>query len=253
MGKRTDMQVGVAEVIDRAAGAFLKKDRGKARTGRILVIIIAGLFLLNTGRSPAQESDLGNWLIYFGNVRLNSDWNWHHEVQYRNYDLVGDLEQLLLRTGFGYNLTENNNNVLVGYGYIRSENYVADTDEKTGINEHRIFQQFITRQTYGRVTLLHRYRFEQRFLSADFKMRLRYFLLLNVPVTSPRMEDNTLYLAAYNEIFLNAESPIFDRNRVYGGAGFRFNPKVRIEVGYLVQLFEKTQRDQLNMIVFLNL
>ena len=63
--------------------------------------------------SIGQESDLGNWIIYFGNKNFKEKLNWHHEVQYRNYDAVSDLEQLLLRTGLGLNLSENNNNILL--------------------------------------------------------------------------------------------------------------------------------------------
>ena len=47
----------------------------------------------------SQKSDLGNWMIYLGNKEFNSKWNLHHEVQYRNYNVIGDLEQLLLRAG----------------------------------------------------------------------------------------------------------------------------------------------------------
>ena len=43
----------------------------------------------------AQQSDFGNWLIYIGNKKLNTKCNIHNEVQYRNYDAVGDLEQSL--------------------------------------------------------------------------------------------------------------------------------------------------------------
>ena len=112
--------------------------------------------------AQGQDSNLGNWLIYIGNKKLNSKWNIHNEVQYRNYNVIGDLEQLLLRTGVGYNLTENNNNILLGYGYILSENYIGETDKKVSINEHRIFQQFTTKQKIGKVGISHRYRFEQR-------------------------------------------------------------------------------------------
>ena len=35
----------------------------------------------------------------------------------RDARIIGDLEQLVLRTGIGYNLTENNNNVLLGFAY----------------------------------------------------------------------------------------------------------------------------------------
>ena len=58
----------------------------------------------------AQESDFGNWFIYFGDVKVKNRWNWHHEVQYRNFNFIGDTEQIVLRTGIGYNLTEDNNN-----------------------------------------------------------------------------------------------------------------------------------------------
>ena len=110
--------------------------------------------------SFSQDSDLGNWMIYFGNKDFSDRFNWHHEVQYRNYNAIGDLEQLLLRTGLGYNLTEGNNNILLGYGYILSQNYLELSDEKFDINEHRIYQQFITKQSIGIVNLQHRYRFE---------------------------------------------------------------------------------------------
>ncbi len=42
--------------------------------------------------SQSQDSKLGNWLIYFGNKKIDAKWNWHHEVQYRNYNAIGDLE-----------------------------------------------------------------------------------------------------------------------------------------------------------------
>ena len=202
--------------------------------------------------AAAQSSDFGNWLIYIGNKKVDSKWSIHNEVQYRNYDAVGYLEQLLLRTGVGYNLSENNHNLLLGYGYILSQNYVADTQEKTDVNEHRIFQQFTSKQKIGSVSLSHRYRFEQRFVKADFKLRLRYFLAFKIPLVKTETLPSKVYLSAYNEVFLNTESTVFDRNRVYGGFGYQLNKNVRIEAGYMNQLFEKSSRDQFNLITFVN-
>lgn len=199
-----------------------------------------------------QDSDLGNWLIYFGNKQINARWNWHNEAQLRNYNAIGDLEQLLLRTGLGYNLTEKNNNILLGYGYILSQNYVAGTDEKVDVHEHRIFQQFITRQSIERVQVLHRYRFEQRFIEEDFRLRFRYFLSLNIPLTGTEILERSFYASVYNEIFLNTEGDIFDRDRLYGGIGYKWSPNLRFEVGYMNQFLLRSQRDQINLIAFVN-
>lgn len=200
----------------------------------------------------SQNSDLGNWLMYIGSKKIDNKWNVHHELQYRNYNAIGDLEQLLLRTGIGYNLSENNNNLLLGYGYILSQNYIQNTDEKQDVNEHRIFQQFITKQTIGRVNVQHRYRFEQRWVEEDFKLRFRYFLALSVTLNNKLMENNTIYFSAYNEIFLNTKENVFDRNRLYGGIGYKLNNSMRFEIGYMNQFLNNGSRDQLNIITFAN-
>jgi hypothetical protein len=214
-----------------------------------LLVLIAIFFAPKI--SNAQDSSLGNWLIYIGNKKIDEKWNIHNEVQYRNYNAAGDLEQLLLRTGLGYNVT-NNSNILLGYGYILSENYIDDTDDKVTVNEHRIFQQFTTKQNIGKVGLSHRYRFEQRFVEDDFKLRLRYFLGVNIPLQYKEDGKNPLYLSMYNEIFLNTKSSVFDRNRVYGGIGYKFSKNLKLELGYMNQFFESSGRDQINLIAFVN-
>ena len=198
----------------------------------------------------AQESTPGNWLILFGNKPLNQKYNWHHEVQYRNYNALGDLEQLLLRTGIGMNVTDHAN-VLLGYGFIRSENYTQN-DDKTIVNEHRIYQQVIAKQKIKRLGLQHRYRFEQRFIEDDFKLRCRYFLSLAHPIWKDAHSFKEFYVSTYNEIFLNTKSNVFDRNRLYGGLGYKINENIRLEIGYMNQFLNAGSRDQTNLICFLN-
>ena len=206
----------------------------------VLIFLFLPLF------SSAQQSDLGNWLIYFGNKQFNEKWNLHHEIQYRNYNLIGDMEQLLIRTGIGYNIGSKSN-LLVGYGYINSENYTGISSAQATVQEHRIYQQFITKQNIGTVALQHRYRFEQRFIEGDFRTRFRYFLGINIP-----FKESNYYTSFYNEIFLNGDGNVFDRNRIYSGIGYRFNSKVRFEFGYMSQVFQGFSRDQLNFITFYN-
>ena len=215
------------------------------------LLFLLALFPLNL---LAQESDFGNWWIYLGDKKINSRFNWHHEAQYRNYNFIGDLEQLLLRTGLGYNLSPQNNNLLLGYGFIQSEPYEGKTQEKLRIDEHRIYQQFIHKQTISRSTIQHRLRFEQRFIEQDFKTRFRYFLAINIPLSSKGLVEDSFYLSGYNEVFLNTTSEInFDRNRIYAGLGFRFSKYIRSEIGVMNQSTSTTGRNQLNLITFVNL
>jgi hypothetical protein len=205
-------------------------------------------------KSPlAQKSNFGNWFVYFGNQAINNKWNWYNEVQIRNYNFIGDLEQLVLRTGIGYNLTENNNNVLLGFAYIYSEPYIPNTDQKTSNNTYTIYQQFITRQNFGRFFILHRYRIEERFLTVDFRIRFRYFLSFNIPVTDKTMSSNTLYVSAYNEIFLNDETPVFNQDRVYGALGWVINKNLRTELGVMTQIFENRNKSQFQIVFFNNI
>lgn len=212
-----------------------------------------GLFLLITSSINAQKSEVGNWFLYLGNQKINDRWNLHSELQYRNFNFAGDLEQLIIRTGLGYNLSENNNNVLLGYAYIHSEPYILGTADKKQTKEHRIFQQFITKQSFGRVNVQHRYRFEQRFLQDDFKMRFRYLLLLNIPINKKTMEKTAVYASLSNEIFINTEQNHYDRDRVYGGIGYCFNKNFKMEVGLMSQLLSTNSRVQFQIMIFNNL
>lgn len=214
-----------------------------------VIFLFVGILMLPLWMS-AQDSNLGNWILLFGNKNVSEKLNWHHELQYRNYNVAGDLEQLLIRTGLGMNVRENAN-LLLGYGFIRSENYTT-ADEKTVVNEHRIYQQFITKQRLGRLSLQHRYRFEQRFVEEDFKLRFRYFLGLTYSLWKEEEANKEFYLSAYNEIFLNTKQNAFDRNRLYGGLGYRLNKSLRFELGYMNQFLSNGNRDQTNLVCFFN-
>lgn len=213
---------------------------------QVIAVILIGFMMPIV--ASTQDSGLGNWILLFGNKKINQKVNWHHEVQYRNYNAIGDLEQLLLRTGIGVNVTDNTN-ALLGYGFIRSENYISDEDKVT-INEHRIFQQIITKQSVGVLRLQHRYRFEQRFVEDDFKLRFRYFLGLAFPLWSNPDDVDEFYLSAYNELFINSKQSVFDRNRLYGGLGYKLNKSLRFEIGYMNQFLSNGNRDQLNLVCF---
>lgn len=215
-------------------------------------LLFIGVFMISFG-AKAQVTGIGDWYMYFGNQSINDRWNVHSELQYRNYNVIGNLEQLLLRGGFGYNLSEKNNNLMLGYAYVFSEPYL-DANTKTKSSENRLFQQFITRQSLSRINLQHRYRLEQRFLEDDYKTRFRYFLGATVPINDSEIKRNTFYLSTYNEIFIHATSEnAFDRNRIYGALGYSITNHIRVEAGMMSQIFEAGSKKQFQFAIYNNL
>ena len=56
------------------------------------------------------------------------------------------------------------------------------------------------------------------------------------------LEKNAVYISSYNEIFINAESPLFDRNRLYGALGFVINKNFKVEAGFMT-VYNKTPQN----------
>lgn len=198
----------------------------------------------------AQNNTTGNWISYFANQPFGKKFTLWNEIQYRDYKIAGDFNQLLLRAGIGYNLTENNNNILAGYAYIITDSKPGE-DENV-FNENRLWQQFFNRQVINRVIFQQRYRTEQRFFNDQFQFRFRYMTNVLIPLTHKKLEKNTIYTHFFNEVFIKANSPKFDRNRVYAGLGYAISPTKRIEIGFLNQTLDLSSRNQIQIYFFNN-
>ena len=145
-----------------------------------------GLFFWGSMFLSAQN-DTGNWLMYFGTNKISDNFSIHSEAQYRNHTISPtNIEQLLLRTGLNYHFKPNTS---ATFGYAHIGNYVYESEQKSPeVEEHRIWQQFLTTNTIGRVKFEHRYRVEERFIEDDFKMRFRYRLMVFVPLNKQKIE-----------------------------------------------------------------
>ena len=65
-----------------------------------LFLTLATLALSATVHAQIDEDQLGGWYMYFFDARSDdSQWGFQGDIQYRNWDLIGDIEQLLLRGG----------------------------------------------------------------------------------------------------------------------------------------------------------
>lgn len=219
-----------------------------------IILLLAFISFSNVGFAQ-QDNDLGAWYIYFGNFRFTeSPWAIHGEAQYRNHNTIGDLEQLLLRTGLQYNHKSGNASFLAGYGSITSQ---VEGDATNSIHENRVYQEVILKQTIGKVGFMHRFRYEQRWIEIqDFRTRFRYAIFVNVPINSLALgEKGSWYVQGYDELFINGEKlddkvEYFDRNRLYLGLGYRVRKNLAFQVGIMQQATDSKSKTYLQFTAF---
>lgn len=123
--------------------------------------------------------------------------------------------------------------------------------------ESRIYQEALFPVKIGnRIHMNHRARYEQRFVeNQEFRTRYRYNLFVNVGLTNKDIKKNTLYLALYNEIFINGQRnngngnsvEIFDRNRFYIALGYMILDNLKIQAGVMNQTTNGWKKNQLQL------
>lgn len=213
------------------------------------------LFLPKNGNAQINENDIGAWYMYFFNTTFKeSSWGVQGDIQYRNWNLGGDLEQLLLRGGITYKPKDTDIKLTLGYGNVTTGSF--GTDNSTS-SESRIYQEALYPVQFGnRVYTNHRFRYEQRFVeNQDFRTRYRYNLFLNIPLNKTSMDDKTFYLAFYNELFINGQRNIgngntvevFDRNRLYGALGYMIKKGLKIQLGVMKQTTNSWSKHQIQL------
>ncbi|MFK8045230.1 MAG: DUF2490 domain-containing protein [Crocinitomicaceae bacterium] len=195
------------------------------------------------------DSHNNTWLMYFGNHKLTDHLSLHTEYQFRRNNFLADWQQSLARIGIDFK-TSDNSLVTGGYGWIVSFPY-GKQPIAVKTTEHRVFEQFILKNTVGKLHFNHRYRLEQRFIEnaftnavglkevngTRFRQRARYRLMVTMPLNNKELIDKTLFLSAYEEIFLGfgkgIGANVLDQNRLYFALGWRFNKNINTQLGYL--------------------
>jgi hypothetical protein len=215
----------------------------------LFILLISALMSPIMAQTGPQT---GTWFMYFGNLRFkDSPWAIHGEAQLRNFKTFNDLDQLLLRTGIQYNSKSGQSSFLAGYASI-TNGKAGDSDAT--FHENRLYQEVILRQKTGRLGLIHRYRFEQRWIeNQDFRSRFRYAVFLNIPLNTKELtEIGSIYLQVYDEIFINGEKlkgkvQLFDRNRLYLGFGYRLKKGLALQFGFMEQTTNSASKGQLQL------
>ncbi|MFD2727808.1 DUF2490 domain-containing protein [Hyunsoonleella rubra] len=207
------------------------------------LLLSLGIVLMSSTINAQDQSQMGAWYMYFYKHQFkNSQFGIQGDLQYRNWDIIGDLEQLLIRSGITF--TPKNADILftLGYGNITTGQF---GDSNATVSESRIYQEaMFSKKIGGRFYTTHRFRYEQRFVeNQDFRTRYRYNLFLNIPVNQNTLDAKAVYIALYNELFINGQTDIgtdtpvqlFDRNRTYLGMGYVLKPSMKFQLGWMNQ------------------
>ena len=227
------------------------------RAGLLLPIIAV---LAWPGAALAQDFDedqTGAWYMYFWNTRIgDGPWGFQGDAQHRNWDLGGDLEQLLLRGGVTYSPEGTRALLTLGYANITTGRFGPSDDT---VREDRAYvEALLPHKVARRLNLRHRFRYERRWVDdQDSRTRYRYAIFADVPLNADTMGRGTYYLAFYNEIFVNGQRDIggsreveyFDRNRLYGALGYAVGDRLKVQAGYMHQATDNVAKGQIQLSV----
>jgi hypothetical protein len=206
--------------------------------GLLLALGAAGHAHAQTVLNPEQP--WGSWLV--GTVQLpgsaSSRWGGFAEVQARTNGVFRQYFYSELKGGGTFDIDPNFTVGIAGGRYATSD--YQDLGAGPLNSEKRLWEQIVLTQYSHRLKLEHRYRIEQRWFTfrdgrTEFRQRFRYRVNAFLPINHKKIEPGTVFLVAYNEIFLNPRGPVFERNRVYGGVGYQFNKHLFLQVGYVNQ------------------
>ncbi len=100
-------------------------------------------------------------MYFFNTTFKENSWGVQGDIQFRNWNTGGDLEQLLIRSGLTYKPKKTDIKLTLGYGNVITGAY---GDDKSTTTESRIYQEALFPVKFsGRILTNHRFRYEQRF------------------------------------------------------------------------------------------
>lgn len=224
----------------------------------MLTILACGLLpFVSTNARAELADDFRIW----GNVTARGNFGgidpslkpfrWWMEVQPRSREEGEDMDQLLIRPGIGYAVTDHSS-VWIGYAHVI--NFPAAGDN---IHEDRFWQQYMWSGATPLGAFTSRTRFEQRWQTNGNETGGRFRQMFKLSWPLPFYQP--VSLVGWDEVFVNLNDTNwgarqgFDQNRGFAGFGYRVLPPVLVEIGYMNQYINRATIDSLNHILSLNL
>lgn len=211
-------------------------------------IIIAALILLSGGVYAQKQTRHVQqaWFGYINQTRLSDKWGLWGDLHLRTReDFVSDLSSFIARAGITYHANERLR-FTAGYAFVN--HFPAEGHSDISRPEHRPWQQMMWNDNHPKSRLTHSVRLEERFRKKikdndeladgyNFNYRLRYNLLLMLPLGNNAFAKNSVSAVLNNEVMVNFGKEIvnnyFDQNRFFAGFAYHVNAHSNIQFGYL--------------------
>ncbi|UOG75717.1 DUF2490 domain-containing protein [Hymenobacter tibetensis] len=217
---------------------------------KALVFFVLFLLVASSTLQAQNRGKYNGWLQYTGTYSLNQRFDVNLGAQYRAYSGLADKRLLLGLANLQYNLKSLPMSVAAGYMYLQLQPYSnPEETEKFDNRENRLYQQVIVNNKLGRARLLHRYRIEERWTSAGFRLRFRYLASLRLPLGPKTLDNPKWYATIKDEIRISDQENPFDSNRVWVGAGYILNKHLGGELLWMTQF--NGGADRANYVAFI--
>ena len=113
---------------------------------RFILSLIFGFFLTNLSYAQIDEGQTGAWYMYLWNTTFqDSQFGLQGDIQHRNWDMGGDLEQLLIRGGITWSPRTSDIKYTLGYAHITSGTFGASSNTA---EENRLYQEILIPQRW---------------------------------------------------------------------------------------------------------
>ncbi len=255
-----DTTVHVLACIDRTTPDRLNDHRNQYRMKRsfsscVTFRVVLALCLTLSSPLVAQSANQwqtgqqgATWLNTFVDHALTNRTAFWFDGHWRRTGLVSSPQQVILRPGVQFTLAPGVR-VAAGYAYIATAPY-GEFPSANPLREQRTWQQLLLTHAAGPATVIHRYRWEQRWISSlvgsgdkrtrgpsSYQHRARYQVRAQMPLKTITLNDRPALAFVYDELLL----PVghgdaigrFSQNRIGGGIGIPLAAGQRMELGYM--------------------
>ncbi len=186
------------------------------------------------------------WFGYFNQSRLCHKWELSADIHLRTKeDFVSGFSQSIIRMGISYFI---NDAVKLTAGYAFVNYFPGDNHKNISQPERRPWQQLQWQTKQGKNIMLQKIRVEERYRQKilndstladgyNFNWRLRYNILLEIPLNKQQATLNRFSFIANEEVNVNLGKQIvynyFDQNRFFLGLKYHINEHNNLQFGYM--------------------